>query len=135
MGARSHLRQPVMLCGTMFGLGVDNAELQRHRLFETNWPLLLTPQCNHGARDTIGLFGGHARNRRRGGRVIGVYGHGPFDSINHKGRGGKDAGQPDFSVAQGRVAMETPWMSMQEMSQAIPPAYSEYIARKWLDQR
>lgn len=42
-GARRLLRNPVMLCGTMFGLDV-----WRHRYFEI-WPdaLLLTPSCQH----------------------------------------------------------------------------------------
>ena len=42
-GARALLTNPVMLCGSMFGLC-----LQRHRYFEI-WPdiLRLTPSCNH----------------------------------------------------------------------------------------
>jgi DNA (cytosine-5)-methyltransferase 1 len=40
---RSHLVDPIMLCGSMFGLGV-----WRHRYFEM-WPRvgILTPTCNH----------------------------------------------------------------------------------------
>lgn len=53
------LINPVMLCGTMFGLQCEEAELRRHRLFESNIALL-TPQCQHGQKP----------------RVIGVYGNG-----------------------------------------------------------
>lgn len=42
-GARIHLINPVMLCGSMFGLGV-----WRHRYFELGGiPHPLTPPCNH----------------------------------------------------------------------------------------
>src|SRR5690606_12243373 len=38
----SELKNPISLCGTMFGLGV-----WRHRLFEMSNPPALTPICNH----------------------------------------------------------------------------------------
>jgi DNA (cytosine-5)-methyltransferase 1 len=46
------LIRPTMLCGTMFGLGTGDADLRRHRLFETNWPLVLDMGmfCKHGRR-------------------------------------------------------------------------------------
>lgn len=116
------LIDPVTLCGTMFGLGVDDAELRRHRVFETNFPVL-APECQHGLRaDTLGVYGGHIRNRRR--RTIGVYGEGCRDS-----RRKSDKGVADFSIEQGREAMEIDWMTIAEMSQAIPPAYSEFLGR------
>lgn len=39
---RGHLVNPIMLCGSMFGLGV-----WRHRYFECPWLSTLTPPCNH----------------------------------------------------------------------------------------
>lgn len=110
------------LCGTMFGLGVEDAELRRHRLFEASFPVL-APQCQHGARDVLGVYGGHVRNRRRA-RTIGIYGEGARDS-----RRKHDKGVPDFTVEQGRIAMGIDWMTLAELSQAIPPAYSEFIGR------
>lgn len=112
------------LCGTMFGLGVQNADLQRHRIFETSWHILFVPECQHGARATIGVYGGHIRNRKR---TIGVYGEGARDS-----RRKFDKGVPDFSVEQGREAMGIDWMTIAELSQAIPPAFSEFIGRSVL---
>jgi DNA (cytosine-5)-methyltransferase 1 len=120
------LERPFMLCGTMFGLGCDDAELRRHRIFETNFPVL-APQCQHGLRsETLGVYGGHIRNRRR--RTIGVYGEGVRDS-----RRKMDRGVADFTIEQGRIAMDIDWMTTAELSQAIPPAYSEFIARWALD--
>lgn len=114
------LAQPILLCGTMFGLGVEDAELRRHRLFETNFPMLV-PECQHEAKPVLGVYGGHVRNRKR--RTIGVYGEGCRDS-----RRKIDKGVPDFSIEQGRKAMDVEWMTIAELSQAIPPAYSEFIA-------
>lgn len=104
------LISPTLLCGTMFGLGAGDAELRRHRIFETSFPVF-APECRHGLKpETIGVYGGHVRNRKR--RV-----------------GSKDRGNADYTSDAGRAAMGTPWMSLAEMSQAIPPAYSEFLAR------
>lgn len=78
-------RGSVMLCGTMFGLGVKNAraELRRHRWFETSFYLLNNLECRHNnAPETIGVYGDSAgiSHRRRAKleakpiQVIGVYG-------------------------------------------------------------
>lgn len=115
------------LCGTMFGLGVEDADLQRHRIFEASFFVGMIPPCNHGARATIGVYGGHIRNRKR--RTIGIYGEGVRDS-----RRKLDKGVPDFTVEQGREAMGIDWMTVAELSQAIPPAYSEFIGRAALQQ-
>jgi DNA (cytosine-5)-methyltransferase 1 len=108
----------------MFGLGIDDAELRRHRLFESN-VMLLAPTCRHGQRpDVLGVYGGHVRNRRR---VIGVYGEGARDS-----RRKHDKGVPDFTVQDGRAAMGIDWMTLAELSQAIPPAFTEFIGQQLL---
>lgn len=120
------LENPFILCGTMFGLGVDDADLQRHRQFQTNFPIVLIPPCNHGARSTMGVYGGHVRNRKR---TIGIYGKGARDS-----RRKMDKGCPDFTADQGREAMGIDWMTIAELSQAIPPAYSEFIGREAIRQ-
>jgi len=118
------LRNAITLCGSMFGLGVDDAELRRHRLFESN-VLLLSPTCAHGKKpERIGVYGGHVRNRRR---VVGVYGDGVRDS-----RRKYDRGVDEFTVDQGREAMGIDWMTITELSQAIPPAYTEYLGRQLL---
>lgn len=108
-GARTHLINPVMLCGTMFGLGVGDADLLRHRLFECSFDVILTPPCAHERPRVIGVYGGHGRDRRR-----------------------KTNGQ-DFTVAQRREAMGIDWMAGGELSQAIPPAYTAFLGGLLLD--
>ena len=116
------LHNPITLCGTMFGLGIEGAELRRHRLFESNI-LLMSPVCQHGQRaDVLGVYGGHVRNRRR---TIGIYGEGVRDS-----RRKYDRGVPDFTIHDGRRAMGIDWMTIAELSQAIPPAYTEFIGHQ-----
>lgn len=102
------LRNTTMLCGTMFGL-----KLLRHRLFETSWPIpALTLSCSHQ------------------GDEIPVYGHGTPSW--HKHRNGRE-GRGNYSTAEKRIAMGIDWMTLDELSQAIPPAYSEWLARHAMD--
>ena len=105
-GPGAPMRRDLVLCGTMFGLGVGSAELRRHRWFQTNWPTpaLRTPCAHKENPITIGVYGQHGRDRRR--------------SV-----------QTFFSVEDGKRAMGIDWMTGDELSQAIPPAYTEYIGR------
>lgn len=114
------------LCGTSFGLGCDGAELRRHRFFEPSFALF-GPPCRHGSADVIGVYGGHQRNRRR---TTGIHGEGCRDA-----RRKTDRGVADFTVEDGRRAMGIDWMTLAELCEAIPPAYSHYIAKEWLRQR
>lgn len=118
------LRDPFMLCGTMFGLQTScGAELQRHRLFETNWFIGLVPQCQHGEA-VVGVYGGHAHDRRR--KVISVTGSTPQQNVV------RNRSRRTFAVEEARLAMGIDWMTMAELSQAIPPAYAEFIGREAL---
>jgi DNA (cytosine-5)-methyltransferase 1 len=104
------LMNPLLLCGSMFGLGTKTAELRRHRHFEASFDtyILKPMQCRHGLRDrVIGVYGGHGRDRRR--KVLAV----------------------DFPMADRREAMGIDWMTTTELSQAIPPAYSRYIGEQF----
>jgi DNA (cytosine-5)-methyltransferase 1 len=92
----------VMLCGSMFGLGVARGYLRRHRIFETSFPLHQL-SCNHK------------------GPAVGVYGHG-----GHTGK------HRMLYRAEAAIALGIDWMTRDEMCQAIPPAYTEWIGRALL---
>lgn len=92
----------VLLCGSMFKLGVAQGYLRRHRIFETSFPLP-QPICLHK------------------GEAVGVYGHG-----GHTGKH-KMLYRHEASRAMGIL-----WMSRDELSQAIPPAYTRWIGKKLL---
>lgn len=101
------LINPTVLCGTMFDLGCAGAELRRHRLFETNWPIQSVPHCRHGRYPlVIGVYGGHGRDRRR------------------------TKNTQNFSTDRRREAMGISWMNGTALSQAIPPAYTEWIGKQ-----
>ena len=117
------LEYPTLLCGTMFNLGCEGAELRRHRIFETSF-FCFAPECRHGQSSVIGIYGGHARNRTR---TIGIYGEGARDS-----RRKLDKGVPDFNVNDAKKALDIDWMTLAEMCQAIPPAYTSYIGAQLL---
>jgi DNA (cytosine-5)-methyltransferase 1 len=109
--ARWALRDPVLICGTMFDpiLGV-----RRHRFFETNWGLQ-HPQwpCRHSlAAPRFDVYE-HGRWHKR--RFAAVYGHG--------------GGQAN---AEGPDAMGIDWMVRHELVEAIPPAYTELIGHQLL---
>jgi DNA (cytosine-5)-methyltransferase 1 len=114
-GARWAMRDPIVLCGTMFGLGTDGHELQRHRLFESNVPIGAPGPCRHSGGPVVGVYGGHARNR----------------STKHGGRAGPDKWTKGNKGAMAE-AMGMTWASTTEMSEAIPPAYTEYLGRQLL---
>ena len=97
------LEHPVLLCGQMFGLRVI-----RHRLFESS-VYLLTP--THGAHR--GGTNSH-RGYSRGGAYITVGGH-------------------NYNPSDGKRAMGIDWMTRDELSQAIPPAYTEFIGKQLLE--
>jgi DNA (cytosine-5)-methyltransferase 1 len=117
-----------MLCGTMFNLGIGDAELWRHRYFETSFPAAtLTFACRHYFRGrVIGVYGGHGRDRRRiRPKTVGVYG-----SV---GGSIKRDGTQQFSTSERAAAMGIDWMNGAELSQAIPPAYTEWIGRQLME--
>lgn len=118
----STLNHSVKLCGTMFDLRTENgAELRRHRYFETNIGML-APRCWHG-RSAIGAYGGHVRDRCR---TITVTGHTPQQNVV------RNRVRLTFTPEDAKTAMGIDWMTLADLSQAIPPAYTEWIGRQLL---
>jgi DNA (cytosine-5)-methyltransferase 1 len=98
---RAPIQADYRLCGCQFGL-----ELRRERWFETSWHALdLRPSCYHP----------HP--------VVSVVGHGTPTWVRKKL--GYNPTIHDY-----RAAMGIDWMNRDELSQAIPPAYTEYIGRQ-----
>lgn len=97
--ATAPLIDPVMLCGTMF----PPLRVYRHRGFEANFHI---DQPDH-PQHTIKI------------------GWGPQDFVTVAGHSGyKSPGTP----AARRRAMGIQWMSYDELCEAVPPAYSAYLA-------
>ncbi|MGN6199106.1 hypothetical protein [Humibacter sp.] len=114
-GARNELRDPMLLCGTMFGLRATDLDgqplaLRRHRLFESNLFLMSAGGCSHD-----------------GTQVAGVYGGGPMQRNKSDRRGGYT---PKRSVRAELMGID--WATQHGLSQAIPPAYTEFIGAQLL---
>ncbi|MEH0526911.1 DNA methylase [Streptomyces stelliscabiei] len=108
---RARIRKDLTLCGEMFGLGVI-----RHRNFELGgWTIEQPSHVPH-------------RGRVRGWRH-GEYFDGPY--VAAYGNGG---GKP--SVPELQAAMGITWTDVrEELTEAIPPAYTEHIGRAFLAAR
>ncbi|WP_105970438.1 DNA cytosine methyltransferase [Streptomyces geranii] len=105
---RAEIRKDLTLCGEMFGLGVI-----RHRNFELGgWTAAQPAHVPH-------------RGRVRGWRH-GEYFDGPY--VAAYGNGG---GKP--TVPELQAAMGITWTDVrEELTEAIPPAYTEFIGRAYL---
>lgn len=115
-GARAELINPVLLCGTMFGLQTKHGnQLLRHRWFESSfWPGLVPP-CRHGKESAIGVYGGGQNPARR------------------KRRYKAECEDLDFGISERRRAMGIDWMTGLELNEAIPPAYTEWLGRRLME--
>lgn len=101
----SILNNPVMLCGTMFGLGV-----LRHRYFESNVCLAVPEHPPHHGSVQDGTY-------------CGVYGTGGA-MMRDDGQGRRMGSR---KVADWRAAMGIDWMTKAEITQAIPPAFTSWL--------
>jgi len=107
------LLSPVTLCGSMFGLDV-----RRHRLFESNVPMF-PPACNHNIWEPNRFPGGRSRERGHA-RVL--------------CRGTVEVGRWNIPLATQQRAMGIDFISdVRMLSQAIPPAYTEWIGRQIME--
>jgi DNA (cytosine-5)-methyltransferase 1 len=105
---RAPLINPITLCGLSFGLNV-----KRHRLFECNFPVMTYP-CPQGHPGDWLLVFGHTVLER---------GH----EIGRTAKGGPRIRRKHTTTDRGREAMGIDWMTRDELSQAIPPAYTAHI--------
>jgi DNA (cytosine-5)-methyltransferase 1 len=119
-GAKKELISPLMLCGSFFGLESNGYQLRRHRLFESNVFLMRGNLCYH-AEKTVGVYGAKARDIALEKR--------------HYSQDKETRGAPVGVVLPKEVgfeAMGIDWMTQDELSEAIPPAYTEYIGKQLL---
>ncbi len=107
------LKNATVLCGYSMGLPV-----YRHRKFETSFELHAPPHRKHEA--VIGS-GPLVNDRRKG-------------SLNNGSRTGSwrsggviTVAGGQFAKEDGEKAMDIYWMSKYELTQSIPPAYTEWI--------
>jgi len=101
------LRDPVMLCGTMF----PGLRVLRHRGFEASFPIIAPPHGKHPLVYTMDKRKAHYGKLDQNTAFVQVTGGG------------------NCSVKNAAAAMGIDWMTKDELNEAIPPAYSEFIGR------
>lgn len=95
------MQNGITLCGATFGLRV-----YRHRMFESNVLLLAPPHRKH----TVVIGKGRMLNRPQD----------PEGMLSISGHSFPSGDAP-------KRAMQIDWMTRDELAQAIPPAFTEYI--------
>lgn len=117
---KAPLRRALVLCGTMFALRTLDDDgtplyLKRHRVFESNIPLVASEPCSHPRGvQWAGVYGGarkdkvEARTVRKGGYV------------------------PASAEIQSRLLGGVDWMTGKGRRECIPPVYAEHVGRQLL---
>lgn len=100
------------LCGSEFNLTDGPYLLRRHRRFAANVFLWSAGGCRCAGRDIVGVYGELSKNDR------------PASGERRVMRAG---------VERARRVMRMPWASPEGITQAIPPAYTEFIGDQLLD--
>jgi len=105
-GTEVLMRDPLFLCGTMFGLNI-----WRHRWFEigNSSAFFLLPPCNHQGHPV--LISGRG--------MLGVR------------KGGKRPSEPLKATKEAAIGID--WMITAELDQAIPPVYSRFLAERIME--
>lgn len=110
--AKREMRDPVMLCGSMFGLASGEGErrwtLRRHRLFESTVEIPRPVDACRGiptAQITGHLYSGRQENYREA----------------------RKDWRRKFSVGEAREVMGAPWTSVRGITEAIPAAYTAHV--------
>jgi DNA (cytosine-5)-methyltransferase 1 len=113
--ARPFMEEPILLCGSTFGLRV-----QRHRLFEMSDPINGL-DCDHDWQNRhkpYRQYVGKERTNGLGYRESGV--------IPVYGGGNVVGGNGHFYRS---VAMGIDWMTTPELNESIPPAFTRHVGR------
>jgi len=104
------LRDPVVLCGTMF----PELRVLRHRLFEANFEIVPPPHKKHPKVHTFDRRKSHFGKTNEWKDFVQVTGGG------------------NCTLAAAREAMGIDWMTKNEINESIPPAYTRFIGRELL---
>lgn len=117
--ARPELRDPLLLCGRMFGLSAIDDDgtplvMDRHRLFECSEFVMVPDHPKHDRRVQVaGSYGGARRDKVEA-RTIRKGGYVPSADVQ-------------------RALLGTPWMSEKGCQLSIPPVYTEHIGQQILE--
>lgn len=112
------LPEALELCGSMFGLNT-----RRHRWFSSSILLFAPGPCRH-TPGFVNPVGGKVRG-------YGALRHPTRTYLDKSGRTRR--AESSMARAAGCEAIGVDWMTIAEMSQAIPPAYTRWIGLQLMD--
>jgi DNA (cytosine-5)-methyltransferase 1 len=106
------LLDPIVLCGTMF----SGLRVIRHRLFESNFPL---EAPDHASPHPLVFT--HDKRKAHYGR------------LDQNTSFVQVTGGGNCTIANAKAAMGIDWMTKNELNEAIPPAYTEYLGQQLME--
>lgn len=126
--ARSQMVDPILLCGRQFGLATLDADghpltLDRHRLFESNTPLVAPPHPKHDGRQVAGVYGGSRRAQRMPGESLSEVASRDRYAARYERKGG----YVPRSIPVQQALLGIDWMTVKGMQESIPPAYAQHV--------
>jgi DNA (cytosine-5)-methyltransferase 1 len=111
-GAEVDMIDPITLCGTQF----PGLRVLRHRLFETNWGL--KPPPVHPKHPLVFT---HDKRKKH------------YGQLDQNTSFVQVTGGGNCTIANAKDAMGINWMTKDELNEALPPAYTEYIGAQLMD--
>lgn len=132
--ARSQMQNPMLLCGRMFGLGAPDADgfplvLDRHRLFESNIPLVAPVHPPHGNEQVAGVYGGSRRASRLPGESLADV----AARDRHAARYERHGGYVPRSKTVLQQLLGIDWMTVRGMQESIPPVYARWVGQQLIE--
>lgn len=109
------LLAPIVLCGTMF----PTLRVLRHRLFESSFQLKLSPLRHRLPHPLV-----FTHDKRKA----------HYGKLNQDESFVQVTGGGNCTVRNAKLAMGIGWMTKNEMNEAIPPAYSQFLGRQMYQQ-
>ena len=107
------LKQPTVLCGTMF----KDLRVLRHRLFETTFPVTAPEHRSHPKVHTFDRRKSHYGKTDEWRDYVMVTG----------------GGNCTIAAAHDAMGIDWCWLSKREINESIPPAYSQFIGQALLE--
>lgn len=131
--ARSQMVDPILLCGRMFALEAFDEDdmplvLDRHRLFESNFPLEAPVHQKHDGRQVAGVYGGSRRAKREVNESLRSVA--PRD--RYAARVERGGGYVPRSISVQQQLLGIDWMSVKGMQESIPPVYAQHVGTQLL---
>lgn len=130
------LRPDLVLCGRMFGLWAYDADgaplvLDRHRVFESTFPIPAPAHPVHGDENVAGVYGGGRKAKRLPGESLAEVAPRDRYAAKYERKGGY---VPRSKSVCEQLLGGVEGMTVKGLQLSIPPVYAEHIGRAFMEQ-